>query len=154
VSGPPPPTSPMWGGPSTPPVGTPAVPPARGFVANAGPVAGGDVAISGGRDAAGRDLIIHEGFKLQTRMRSSAKNCIRLGCVLFLAGFGLLGYFVIAWNNKIFDAVTDPSVDPPSNLPSPLPWLPLGALLMFGGLVLVVAGLLIPRDRIVTRRDG
>jgi hypothetical protein len=69
-------------------------------------------------------------------------------------GLRAFGYFVITWNNKIFDAVTDPSSDPPSNLPSPLPWLPLGALLMFTGLVLVVAGLLIPRDRIVTRRDG
>jgi FHA domain len=154
VSGPPPVGPPVWAGPPTPPVGMPAVPPTRGYVANAGPVARGDVAITGGRDAAGRDLIIQEGFKLQTRMRSSAKNCIRLGCVLLLAGFGLFGYFVITWNNEIFDAVTDPSGEPPSNLPSPLPWLPLGAVLMFTGLVLVVTGLLIPRDRIVTRRDG
>jgi hypothetical protein len=153
VSGPPPAAPPAWAGPPTPPAGVPTVPPARRYVADAGPVAGGDVAIRGGRDAAGRDLIIHEGFKLQTRMRSSAKNCIRLGCVLLLAGFGLLGYFVITWNNRIFDAVTDPSGEPPSNLPSPLPWLPLGAVLMFSGLVLVVTGLLIPRDRIVTRRD-
>jgi hypothetical protein len=123
-------------------------------VANAGPVAGGNVAITGGRDAAGRDLIIHEGFKLRTKMRRSAKNCIRLGCVLFLIGFGLFGYFVIAWNNEIFDAVSDPSAEPPSDLPSPLPWLPLGALLMFTGMVMVVTGLLIPRDQIVTRRDG
>lgn len=151
-SRPPPAGPPAWAGPSTPPVGMPAVAPTRGSVADAGPVAGGDIAISGGRDAAGRDLIIHEGFKLQTRMRGSAKNCIRLGCVLLLAGFGLLGYFVITWNNRIFDAVTDPSGKPPSNLPSPLPWMPLGAVLMFSGLVLVVTGLLIPRDRIVTRR--
>ena len=129
-------------------------PPAATNVANAGPVAGGNVAISAGRDAAGRDLIIHEGFKLRTKMRSSAKNCIRLGCVLFLVGFGLFGYFVIAWNNEIFDAVSNSSQEAPSGLPSPLPWLPLGAGLMFAGMVLVVTGLLIPRDKIVTRRDG
>jgi hypothetical protein len=58
------------------------------------------------------------------------------------------------WNNQIFDAVTDPSGEPPSNLPSPLPWVPLGAALMSAGLVLVVTRLLIPRGRIVTRRDG
>jgi hypothetical protein len=129
-------------------------PPAATYAANAGPVAGGNVSISAGRDAAGRDLIIHEGFKLRTKMRSSAKNCIRLGCVLFLVGFGLFGYFVITWNNEIFSAVSNASQEPPSDLPSPLPWLPLGALLIFAGIVLVVTGLLIPRDQIVTRRDG
>jgi len=86
-------------------------------------------------------------------MRSSAKNCLRLGCVLLLCGFGLFGYFVITWNNKIFDAVTDPAAEPPTDLPSPLPWLPLGAALMFAGLALIVTGLLIPRDRVVSRRD-
>src|SRR5829696_4383126 len=119
----------LWGPPTDPP----APPPPPGRVADAGPVAGRDIAIRGGRDAAGRDLIIHEGLKLQTRMRSSAKNCLRLGCVLLLCGFGLFGYFVITWNNKIFDAVTDPAAEPPTDLPSPLPWLPLGAALMFAG---------------------
>lgn len=153
MSRPRPPVSSTFSG-STPPIGTPAPPHARGYVADAGPVAGGDIAIRGGRDAAGRDLIIHEGFKLQSRMRSSAKNCIRVGCVLLLAGFGMFGYFVITWNNKIFGAVTDPTAEPPSDLPSPLPWLPLGAVLVFTGIVLVVTGLLIPRDRIVTGRDA
>ena len=152
-SGPPPAGPPAWAGSWDPPTGRPATPPPPGRVSDAGPVAGRDVAIRGGRDAAGRDLVIHEGLKLQTRMRDSAKNCIRLGCVFLLVGFGLFGYFVITWNNEIFDAVTDPSAEPPTDLPSPLPWLPLGAALMFGGLVLVVTGLLIPRDRIVTRRD-
>jgi hypothetical protein len=152
VSGPSSASPPAWAGPSPPSIDTPPATPAPGRVAGAGPVAGGDVAIRAGRDAAGRDLVIHEGFKLQTRMRSSAKSCIRLGCVLLLAGFGLFGYFVITWNNQIFDAVTDPAGELPSDLPSPLPWLPLGAALMFAGLVLVVTGLLIPRDRIVTRR--
>ena len=137
-----------------PSIDTPAAPPAQGHIVGAGPVAGGDVAIRAGRDAAGRDLVIHEGLKLQTRMRSSAKTCIRLGCLLLLAGFGLFGYFVITWNNQIFDAVTDPAGEPPSDLPSPLPWLPLGAALMFTGLALVVTGLLIPRDRVVTRRGA
>jgi hypothetical protein len=150
LSGPPSAGPPPRAATSTPPIATPA--PAH--VADAGPVAGGDASISAGRDAAGRDLVIHEGFKLRTRMRSSAKNCIRLGSVLFLAGFALFGYFVITWNNEIFDAVTDPTGEPPSDLPSPIPWLPLGAALAFAGVVLVVTGLLIPRDRIVTRQDA
>jgi hypothetical protein len=128
-------------------------PPTPHDVRGAGPVAGDDVVIRGGRDAAGRDLIIHEGFKLRTKMRTSAKSCIRVGCLLFLAGVALFGYFVITWNNKIFDAVNDPSAKPPTDLPSPLPWLPLGAGLAFAGLVLVATGLLIPRDRVVTRSD-
>ena len=150
LSGPPSAGPSRWATPSTPPIATPAPP----RIADAGPVAGGDVSIRAGRDAAGRDLVIHEGFKLQTRMRSSAKTCIRLGCVLFLAGFALFGYFVITWNNEIFDAVTDPTGEPPSDLPSPVPWLPVGAVLAFAGIVLVVAGLLIPRDRIVMRQDA
>jgi predicted component of type VI protein secretion system len=119
-------------------------------VRNAGPVAGHDVQMDG-HQVAGRDMVIHEGLKLQTRMRSSAKNAIRVGCLAFLVGFGLFGYFVLTWNSEIFDAITEPSAEPPSDLPSPLPWLPLGAALMFGGLVLIVVGLLVPRDRIVTR---
>jgi len=136
----PPPTPPPW------PV---APPPAPNLVRDAGAVAGRDMSLRAGRDLAGRD-IIHEGFKLQTRMRSSAKNLVRLGCVVFLVGFALVGYFVIAWNNEIFDAIGDPSAEPPSDLPSPLPWLPVGFGLSFLGLVLVVAGLLVPRDRVMT----
>lgn len=153
VVSPPPFGPPGRAGPWSTPADAPAAPPAPGHIVGAGPIAGGDVAVSGGRDAAGRDLIIQEGFKLRTKMRSSAKTCIRLGVVLLLAGFGLFGYFVITWNNRIFDAVTDPAAEPPSDLPSPIPWLPLGAVLMFTGLVLMVTGLLIPRDRIITRSD-
>jgi hypothetical protein len=138
---------------STPSPDAPPAPPAPHDIGGAGPVAGCDVAITGGRDAAGRDLIIHEGFKLRTKMRSSAKNCIRLGCLVFLVGFALFLYFLITWNNEIFDAVSDPNAQTPSDLPSPLPWLPLGVALAFVGFVLVIAGLLIPRDRIVTRSD-
>jgi hypothetical protein len=121
-------------------------------VRDAGPVAGRDIRM-GGRQVAGRDMIIQEGLKLRTQMRASAKNAIRIGCLSFLAGLGMFGYFVITWNSRIFDAVTKPSAEPPSDLPSPLPWLPLGAVLAFTGLVLIVVGLLIPRDRIVTRGD-
>lgn len=145
------PDPPRWHGARGPATSAPAAPWESHHARDAGPMARGDVAISGGRDAAGRDLVIHEGFKLRTRMRRSAKDCIRLGCVLLLAGFGLFGYFVITWNNEIFDAVTDSTATEHPDLPSPLPWLPLGAGLMFAGLVLVVTGLLIPRDRVVTR---
>lgn len=133
--------------------GAPAPPPATS-VADAGPVAGGDVGIRAGRDAAGRD-IIHEGFKLRTRMRSSAKNSIRLGIVSFLIGFAAFGYFLVTWNTEIFDLVSDPQRQTfPEDLPSPLPWLPLGAAAMLLGLVLVVTGLLIPRDQVIGRRDN
>jgi pSer/pThr/pTyr-binding forkhead associated (FHA) protein len=144
---PPPPASP---GPGRP-VG-PRAPGPSYDVRDAGPVGGRDVHM-GGHQVAGRDMFIHEGFKLRTQMRASAKNAIRIGCLTFLAGVALFGYFVITWNNKIFDAVTDPSGEPPNDLPSPLPWLPLGAALAFTGFALIVVGLLIPRDRVVTRGD-
>jgi pSer/pThr/pTyr-binding forkhead associated (FHA) protein len=123
-------------------------------VHDAGPVAGGNVSMSG-RDVVGRDYNknIYEGFKFRSRMRGSAKFCIRFGCLLMLAGLGVLGYFIIKWNSKIFDAITEPNAEPPDDLPQPLPWLPLGAVLSFTGLVLVVTGLLIPRDRIIVPDD-
>lgn len=133
------------------PPGTPAPQPGT-RISGAGPIAGGDVDIRAGRDAAGRD-IIHEGFKLRTRMRRSAKNCIRFGIVSFFVGFASLGYFVVTWNSRIFDVVGGPLSTTPPDLPSPLPWLPLGAGTMFLGLVLVITGRLIPRDQIVERRD-
>ena len=110
----------------------------------------GDINLEGG-NVAGRDLYLQEGFKLTTKMRAYAKNCIRLGVVMFLAGFATFGYFLATWNSKIFDAVRNASPDAQPNLPSPYPWLPLGMLLAFAGIVFVVVGLLIPRDRIVTR---
>ena len=131
-------------------------------VRDAGPVAGRDVQMNG-HSVAGRDLVVNEGFKLQTRFRESAKNCIRLGCALFLAGFGTFGYFILQWNTSIFGAVEqtlptfpeDPAAGFPSafaqpDLPSPMPWLPLGLTLSFAGIVLVVIGLLMPRERILT----
>jgi hypothetical protein len=146
---------PSYGYPSGPqgpaaPMGSPSGP--SYYVSDAGPVAGGDVRQQG-RNVAGRDLHLHEGFKIRTRMRSSAKTCIRLGCVLFLAGFGLFGYFVLTWQGEIFDVISDPAAGPETqpDLPSPLPWLPLGAALMFGGIVLIVVGLLMPRVGYATR---
>jgi hypothetical protein len=131
----------------------PPATPVSGLISDAGPVAAGDLVIRGGGDVAGRDLVIHEGLTLRTKMRSSARNLIRLGAAALLSGFGLFGYFIIAWNNEIFSVVTSPTTWPPPGLPSPWPWLPLGAGLMFVGLVLVGTGLLLPRDRIVTRSE-
>jgi predicted component of type VI protein secretion system len=54
---------PAWAAPATP------APPVS-YVAGAGPVAGGDVSIRAGRDAAGRDLIILVVFKMSTMMWS------------------------------------------------------------------------------------
>jgi hypothetical protein len=128
-------------------------PPAAGTgLGNVGAIADhGDVNLDG-YNVAGRDIYLQEGFKLTTKMRASAKTCIRLGVIVALAGFATFGYFVLTWNSKIFDAVRNSSTDAQPNLPSPYPWLPLGLALSFAGIVLVVVGLLIPRDRIVKRQ--
>jgi len=135
---------------------TPPVTPAASYrVSDAGPVAGHDVRMDG-QQVAGRDLHYHEGWTLKSRMRRSAKNLIRLGCLLFLAGMGLFGYFVISYNTQLFDAFEDASLESgPPELLSPMPWLPAGAGSAFLGIVLVVAGLLVPRDKVMTPpRDG
>jgi FHA domain len=138
--------------PPTPPPGYPPAPGPSYHVRDAGPVAGGDVRMRG-YHVAGRDLVIHEGFKLRSKMRSSAKNAIRLGVITFLAGFAMVGYFVVTWNNKIFDALQEGAAETQPDLPSPMPWLPLGFGLAFAGMTLIVVGLLIPRDRIVVPED-
>ena len=121
-------------------------------IRDAGVVAeSGDINLDG-YNVAGRDLYLQEGFKLTTKMRTHAKNYVRLGVGMFLAGFATFGYFVMTWNSKIFDAVRNAAPDAQPNLPSPYPWLSLGVLLAFAGVVLVVVGLLIPRERVVTRQ--
>jgi hypothetical protein len=119
----------------------------------------GSVSISS-RDglAAGRDVIYQEGLRLRTKMRASARNCLKAGVVLFLFGFFCVGYFVLSWNGRIFDMVsgsmaTGSGGPDLASLPSPYPWVPLGAVMCFAGLVLVVAAFLLPRDVIGARRE-
>lgn len=143
---------PPAGYPPAPPPGYPPAPGPSYHVRDAGPVAGRDVRMRG-YHVAGRDLVIHEGFKLRSKMRPSAKNAIRLGVITFLAGFAMVGYFVVTWNNKIFDALQEGAAETQPDLPSPMPWLPLGFGLAFAGMTLIVVGLLIPRDRIVVPEE-
>jgi len=138
-------SAPVVGAAPRPPIGPPAVPSAH--MEDAGLVAGHDVWMDG-QHVAGRDLHVHEGFTLRSKMRRSAKRCIRLGVVLLLAGMGLVGYFVVTYNSRIFDAINSDSDEFPDTL-DPVPWLPAGFGASFVGIVLVVAGLLVPRDKVV-----
>jgi hypothetical protein len=117
----------------------------------------GNVTISAERLAAGRDITYYEGLRLRTRMRPVARRCIKAALVLFLLGFLCFGYFVISWNGRIFDMVSGSNFGSGAgadfaSLPSPSPWIPLGAVMFFAGLVLVVVALLLPRDVIQDKR--
>jgi hypothetical protein len=118
--------------------------------------AGGSVSQSG-KIVGGRDVFLYEGFRIRSKMRRSAKNCIRLGIALLVAGIGCIGAFVIAWNVALQDTISttpdDLTVESSPDLPSPTPWLPMGASLAFVGIALIVVGLCLPRDRYLTATE-
>lgn len=63
-----------------------------------------------------------------------SKVVIGLGIVLTLAGFASFGFAVLSMVLSIFQQVQSQSSAPPSFSNILLPWLPLGAVLMFAGL--------------------
>lgn len=121
-------------------------------VNRSGAVAGNDMTMSG-TNVAGRDLILHEGLALKSRMTRGAKRTLKAGLVLILAGMVVLVGWIISYQGVIFDMIgnADPN-NPPDfgSLPSFVPWVPLGMALFLAGITTVVGSLLAPREKIVT----
>lgn len=77
---------------------------------NAGPVAGGNVAMDG-YAVAGRDLNYHEGFRIRTRMRRGAKRVLYWGIALIaigmLAGIGAIVGMMIRTSQLGYDPFSE-----------------------------------------------
>lgn len=121
-------------------------------VADNGIIADGSVDLSG-HHIAGRDY--YEGLVIRTRMRQTAKTCLRSGALCLLAGLACVGYYVVAFNLAVNESVQagfdNPDVFANPDLPPFAPLVPIGSLLTFVGIVLLVVGLCVPRDRHITR---
>ncbi|MFN0089324.1 MAG: hypothetical protein ACKVWR_03500 [Acidimicrobiales bacterium] len=108
-----------------------------------------------GHHIAGRDLTVHEGLRIRTKFRTSAKRCLLAGLSAMLAGTGLFGYYVIAFyvalDQSMPGGFDDPKFDDFPDMPSALPWVPGGFGLNFLGVALLIVGLFIPRDRLITK---
>jgi len=122
--------------------------PATNRLSDAGAVSGRDVRMKG-HQVAGRDLIYQEGWKLRSKMRRSAKNCLRLGAVLALVGMGLMGYFILQFQGDLLEVWKSSERIPDQPDPPDPIFVALGVGLVFSGIVLFVVGLLIPRDKIM-----
>jgi hypothetical protein len=146
-SGPPsPPTTPM--GPAAP-LGV-APPPAGGWPAmptgtvNAGPIAGGNVDLSG-QHVAGRDLHYHEGFRIRSKMRPGARRLLWVGILLLFAGWGVAFAGIASFNQSIFDA--DENTDF-SEFGTPFMVAVGGMGIGVIGIVCIVIALVMRRDKI------
>jgi Inner membrane component of T3SS, cytoplasmic domain len=100
----------------------------------------------------GRDLHDNRSYRFGiTPMRRRARILLRIGIVLFLAGFAVYGYAVIAAVLRVFGLIGEP-LDPGSPpdfgeaLQPVLTYAAPGLVLNFAGLVVIVIGLLMRRS--------
>ncbi len=100
-----------------------------------------------GHHNAGRDLIINEGFRINTRMRPAARSALYSALAATVTGTGLIMAYNLTVYIRIQEALRtgQEPVLPPANV-----WVPLGYALSFIGFVLLVVALAAPRDRTVT----
>jgi hypothetical protein len=110
-------------------------------IKDAGAVAGRDLNVTG-ENAAGRDLYVQEGFRIKSKMSWSAKRLLKIGVFLVLLGMFVFGAFIVSFQSSIFNSFS--SSDMPA-LPSYMPWVPLGLLLDFSGIVCIIVSLIMPR---------
>lgn len=97
----------------------------------------------------GRDLHVHEGLRLRSRMRRGARRALKLGVLLALAGWGFLAYAVLRFQSVIWGSGTGDGADFVEPDVSPVfPWIVGGVALFFFGLVIAIIALLVPRDRV------
>jgi hypothetical protein len=113
---------------------------------HAGPMAGGDVNMTGD-NVAGRDLVVHEGIRFRTRMTEKARRLLFFGLALFFiglaVGFGALAVF----NNEIFNE--EPSFDGPSQeIKTAFAVAFVGGGLNLLGIIFIIVALVMRRERV------
>ena len=103
------------------PTRAPSAPPTKGFappstdwaqpsIQNAGPVAGGDIEMSG-QQVAGRDLHYHEGFRIRSRMRQGARRLLYWGIAVICIGFIVCLAAIVTAQQLIFSDIDEPEMD-------------------------------------------
>ena len=143
-------------------------PPDLPSVGDAGPVAGGDVSLLG-HHLAGRDLHVHEGLQIKTRMRPAARRLLHWGIFLFFAGTALGVTAMLGLQHSLFTQFSADMapIEPGSfdqagdldlgNAPVFAALFASGILINLAGTVMIVVSLVMRRERraerMVTRRS-
>ena len=114
---------------------------------HAGPIAGGNIHMSGER-VVGRDYIVHdEGIRIRTRMTARARRTLFFGLALFFVGLAVGFGAIAAFNNELFNQ--QPSFEGPSSeIKTAFAVAFAGAGLNLVGIVFIVVALLMRRERV------
>lgn len=116
-------------------------------VYDAGPVAGGNVSISGDQ-AAGRDLYYHEGFRIRSKMTRSARQLLYTGIFLFFGAAIISSIAIVLGQQTLFDATADNGDEIVAQFGVWLGVAAIGGVLSFVGLMVIVVALVRPREQI------
>jgi hypothetical protein len=127
----------------TGPAAVAAAPPANDF----GIHANGNVHQAGGQ-VAGRDLVINQGFRINSRLQKSAKVTLTMALTALMSGVGLAGAYNLVNYMRLVDAFERNSPTAPELLPTP--FLAIGYGLSFTGFTLLIVALCLPRDRTIS----
>jgi hypothetical protein len=133
----------------TPPLGTPV----GRSVQDAGPVASGNIEMAG-HHVAGRDLHYHEGFRIRTRMRPSARRLLYIGISVACIGSMTSLVSILLFQQEVFGKInSQPDLNSSdfADFQDEAVFFAiagLGGLVMFIGMVMVVASLVMRRERI------
>jgi uncharacterized membrane protein (DUF485 family) len=122
------------------------IPPGQSRI-NAGPIAHGNIDLSG-ENVAGRDLHLHEGFRIRSRMRPAAKKLLYFGLALFFIGLAISFAGVAAFNSQVLNTDLDPQAGFSSEIGASFSVFFLGGGLNLLGLVCIVIALVMRRERV------
>lgn len=111
---------------------------------NAGPIAGGNIDLSG-QNVAGRDLHYHEGFRIRSKMRPGARRLLWVGILVLVAGWGVAFAGIASFDQNIFSA--DENTDF-STFGTPFMVAVGGLGIGVIGVVCIVIALVLKRDKI------
>lgn len=116
-------------------------------IEHAGPVAGGNISISG-HQAAGRDLHYHEGFRIRSRMSASARRLLKIGLFLFFVPSIIGAVAIVLGQQTIFQANADNGDQIFAQFGRWLAVAGIAAVVSFVGMAVIVIALVMPRDKV------
>jgi hypothetical protein len=116
-------------------------------VHHAGPVAGGNVSISG-HHAAGRDLYYHEGFRVRSRMTRSARRLLYTGLFLFFVPTIIGAVAIVLGQQTLFTATSDNGDEIFAQFGVWLAVAGIALVVSFVGVMVIVIALVMRREKI------